>query len=448
MTPKKSTLPKIVSTKEPQLIPIHKLKLDTANPRFDRSVDQVEASRKLFDSEKIKMTKLAADIAKNGLNPTQLMIVVPEDEWYIVLEGNRRLACIMGLIDPSRVPTEFKSSFERLSNGAAIPKEITCFVVSKRAEANSWIQERHTGSNDGVGVSSWDTEQQRRFLANTIGTPDRTLQLIDWMKENTPEIAKLYQEKNMFTNIERLLDDEASRSALGLKFEKGQLKATVSFDALKKALAKIVKDFHGGATVDIIKNKAKRAAYIKSIEPDLPTGSDSRPEVPLIDLRKEAKSAASGKRTTTKNPLERKTLITKEFKFNCSNNRIMCMIVELRHLDIDRYTNSASMLLRAFLEMSTYLYAKKKGVPKVSGVQGRWDADWNSVINYLESHAYLEKSQITALRKLVSNKDQMLSYDTLHQCVHNKDFFPEKKDLIRIWTMLEPYFVHIGESNV
>jgi hypothetical protein len=124
------------------------------------------------------------------------------------------------------------------------------------------------------------------------------------------------------------------------------------------------------------------------------------------------------------------------------------MIVELRHLDIDRYTNSASMLLRAFLEMSTYLYAKKKGVPKVSGVQGRWDADWNSVINYLESHAYLEKSQITALRKLVSNKDQMLSYDTLHQCVHNKDFFPEKKDLIRIWTMLEPYFVHIGESNV
>lgn len=437
----------ILMTNNSLLIPIQKLKLDPNNPRFDKSADQLEATAKLFQSEKTNMVNLAADIAEHGLNPTQLLTVLPEDDWYIVLEGNRRLACVLGLIDPNRVPAEYRAAFQRLSIKASIPKVVFCYVVSKRSDASGWIQERHTGLNDGVGVSSWDTEQQRRFIVNTRGTPDRTLQLVEWIKANTPDIAKQYQERNMFTNIERLIDDEAVREKLGLRYESGQLRSVVSFNSLKKAIGKIVKDFHSGMTVDTIKNKTDRSKYINSIDDFLPGPKDATQEVALSSLAS-TKSVAREKSPPARNPLDRRILLTKDFKFACSNDRIMSIVFELRHLDLDKYPNGAAMLLRAFIEMATYLYAKKKGVPKVSGTQGKWDSDWNIVIEYFEAGQMLEPSQIKALRKLSSNKEQMLSYDTLHQCVHNKDFFPTKSDLIRIWSMVEPYLYYIGQSGV
>lgn len=437
----------ILAADNARLIPIQKLKLDPNNPRFDKSADQLEAASKLFQSEKTNMVNLAADIAEHGLNPTQLLTVLPEDDWFIVLEGNRRLACILGLIEPNRVPPEYRAAFQRLSSKASVPKEVFCYIVQKRGEASGWIQERHTGSNDGVGVSSWNTEQQRRFIVNTRGTPDRTLQLVEWIKANTLEIAKQYQERNMFTNIERLLDDETVREKIGLRYEKGQLRAVVSFDSLKKTMGKIVKDFHGGMTVDTIKNKTDRAKYLESIEAYLPGPKDSTKEVALSDLVP-AKSAYKAKKTPAKNPLDRKVLLTKDFKFSCSNDRIMSIILELKGIDLDKFTNAAAMLLRGLIEMSTYLYAKKKGIPKVSGAQGHWVGDWNIVIGYVEENKLLEASQIKALRKLSSNNEQMLSYDTLHQCVHNKDFFPTKPDIIKICSMIEPYLSLIGQSGV
>lgn len=344
----------VMAVRDTIRIAIPKLKLDTNNPRFDRSSDQLEAALKLFQSEKTNMVNLAADIAEHGLNPTQLLTVVPEDDWYVVLEGNRRLACILGLIEPSRVPPEYRTAFQRLSAKASIPKEVLCYVVAKRAEANGWIHERHTGANDGIGVSSWDTEQQRRFTVNTRGTPDRTLQLVDWMKANTPEIAKQYQERNMFTNIERILDDEISREGLGLKYVEGQLRSKVSFEALKKSVGKVVKDFYSGKTVDIIKSKDKRAIYMKSITEFLPTPFDSRPETALIDLAP-ARPASKVRKSVAKNPLDRKVLLPKEFNFTCTNERIMSIVFELKHIDLDKFPNGAAMLLRGLIEMATYL---------------------------------------------------------------------------------------------
>ncbi len=436
-----------------QFISVGKLKLDIANPRFEKSADQREAMEKLFQSENKKMVNLAEDIARRSLNPTQLMIVVSEDDNYIVLEGNRRLACIQCIIDPNRAPAEFRKDFIRISAlDTKPPKEILCYVVAKREEANGWLLERHTGQNDGIGVSSWDTEQIRRFNVAAKGIPDRTLQLVDWIKAQAPDIAKLYQEKNMFTNLERLLNYELARKALGLTFKNGQLFAEVTYNALHKVLMRIVGDFHkgkekGGITVDDIKTNANKDEYLDKIESDLPTETDKEEGKPLLTVEKPG-TPTKVRGASIKDPNDRKHLIPRGFCFESKNQRLMEIVYELKKLDIDLYSNACSVLLRCLIEMSTYYYAEKFGVSGVKLKQGEWNKNWHKVIAFMEGNGTLNPSESAGVRKVASaTNNDVLSYDTLHQSIHNPCFFPTKTVIIKIWSMVDPYLTAIGKSG-
>ena len=109
--------------KEPVIekIRIANLHLDLRNFRFEEQHSQKEAIATMIADQKNKLVALAKDIFENGLNPTDLIIVVRLNEGnnqYRVLEGNRRVTCLKLINNPSLIPNEFaniRRQFQRLA---------------------------------------------------------------------------------------------------------------------------------------------------------------------------------------------------------------------------------------------------------------------------------------------------------------------------------------------
>ncbi|GAG54655.1 unnamed protein product [marine sediment metagenome] len=140
-----------------QEIEVDKLLLDVRNPRHDILEKQNETLAEIMLNQRGKLLKLARDIVDFGINPSDLTIVIPikdDSGKFIVLEGNRRLAAIQLLCDPTlaalgydtKNTNAFKLHSERYKKSPI--DKLRCVVFSQRDDANHWIELRHTGENE------------------------------------------------------------------------------------------------------------------------------------------------------------------------------------------------------------------------------------------------------------------------------------------------------------
>ena len=119
-------------TLEPLEVFVHQLFLDPGNPRLFGHLDPnmekenptsaltQTALRNLLTSkgDKFKMSTLEHSILTNGWQPVDLMFVkkiANEDGKYLVLEGNRRLATIMSVLENENTPDELRTALKKLN---------------------------------------------------------------------------------------------------------------------------------------------------------------------------------------------------------------------------------------------------------------------------------------------------------------------------------------------
>lgn len=156
------------------------LLLDERNPRFPEQVSgQDEAVTAMLVDAAPKLVNLAQDVANEGsLNPTELPVVVEEDGELVVVEGNRRLAALKLLRNPDlataaseQLGTELVKRFKTLQQIGVGPDSIDVFQAESREAARHWIELRHTGENDGVGVLGWQAWQTNNYVAGEVVRP-------------------------------------------------------------------------------------------------------------------------------------------------------------------------------------------------------------------------------------------------------------------------------------
>lgn len=81
---------------------VDKLDFDLDNPRNEQQGSQREALEVMLTSEPKKSQVLAQHIIDNGLNPTDLIAVIPSTgDRFTVVEGNRRAAVLRVLLKPA-----------------------------------------------------------------------------------------------------------------------------------------------------------------------------------------------------------------------------------------------------------------------------------------------------------------------------------------------------------
>jgi hypothetical protein len=137
-------------------ISVADLMIDEANPRLGQpNVGQREAQRELARLQQTKILKLAEDIIRYGVNPSDLPIVMPFDQRrYVVLEGNRRLVALRSLENPDSMVGALTAAVLNAMRKLSISyqqnpiESINCLVVKDREEARHWIELRHTGISD------------------------------------------------------------------------------------------------------------------------------------------------------------------------------------------------------------------------------------------------------------------------------------------------------------
>lgn len=193
------------------------------NPRHDIGVNEEDTLKKLFEKTGFqKMINLAEDIYLNGLVNANLITVVenPDNDRYTVYEGNRRIACLKLIDNPSKFPFLSKNQIDRMKelkkeNPSTVDFNNIACLVTDESDAYFIMDRIHSGEDKGRGVKSWESYEKDNFKHRTSPEEKRSISNI---------IANKYLEylgediKNLmaYTNIQRLFNNREVKSAIGI----------------------------------------------------------------------------------------------------------------------------------------------------------------------------------------------------------------------------------------
>lgn len=430
------------------------LLLDLENPRHDILGNQREAYRFMLDDQGDKLINLANDIIQEGLNPSELPIVVPYEKdgtKFVVLEGNRRISALRILLDPKLSETTSNKTlitqFKKLSKDAdgKIPSKLRCVVFKDRDSAVRWIRLKHTGENQGVGTVRWDATGIRRFNER-FGKTSLSLQILEYVSENANLDEQTRNNINdiAITNLDRLISDPYVRNFIGINIKGGQLNSNFPEKEILKPLVKIVSDLaNKKIKVSDIYNKKGRINYIESFPKTAsPTPNQILKTPTGIFNNNVTFSSNAPKKMSKMLPLKRKKLIPTHLKLYINTPKTNEIYRELKLLDIEDFKNAVSILFRVFIEFSIDNFLDKNNIvytntELIKKIQ--------LVVKHMKTNSIMTPKELKPIMTCISNPNSLVSTNTLNAYVHNKNFIPIPNDLKTTWDNLQPFIEKIWE---
>ena len=430
--------------------------LDLENPRNDITESQRTAIGAMIDEQADKLVNLAKHISENGISPSKLPIVTPhptEKNKFIALDGNRRITAIKILAEPELANLSKNSAVAKQLKAIKFDikklRKISCAVYESRTEALPWVKLEHTGENLGVGMVRWDAQSVARFNER-FDSSSPALQVLEFVKSHAGLDAKTVANlKNVkITNLDRLMADPKVRDFVGIEIEKGVVSAKLEKSEITKGLKKIVSDLaNNKINVNTIRKKEDRENYLEKFSTsDIPSRKKVASSPWLLEdgspssVSSKATLGGSSKSSIRSKPLSinRKTLIPSSCILKIDAPRINSIYRELKRLELSQYVNACAVLFRVFFEVSLDHYIKQK---KLTGVtdDSKLTQKVDHVANDLEQKGVLKKNELKAPRGSITNKHSVLSVDTMHAYVHNKNYSPIEKDLKVSWDNIQQF---------
>lgn len=148
---------------------VEDLLLDLENYRIPtRPDDEAAALNYLYAEEDV--LGAARLILRDGYFDNEVPIVVDDDAGFVVLEGNRRVSALKGLLDPDSVPShahDLRALLKRYAVEAEdLPKSIRVLVAPSREAAKPHIARLHTT----VPKKRWSRDQQANYYYSLLGS--------------------------------------------------------------------------------------------------------------------------------------------------------------------------------------------------------------------------------------------------------------------------------------
>lgn len=435
---------------------VDELYLDLKNPRFAGLSSQREALEKIVVTQGAKLVNLAEDIVGFGMSPAHRMLVMKSSgkgsRGYIVMDGNRRLAALRVLSNPTVLDgmkevgditaKKLRALAKKFNPDDVQPLEV--FECKDEEQTRHWIEAIHTGENDGRGVVGWDGIATARYRGE-----NSSLKVLEFIKKvgNLSDEEEAALERFPITNLDRLLGTPEVRSRLGLELEAGELLSDLPQTELLKPLKRIVSDIAlKKVTVSQIKSKEDRLKYLDTLGRDLPDLSKrtGTPE-PLDQLSVQGKGSAKAN-AKPRNPslTDRKTLIPPQSQcyLSIDDHKLQQMCKELRKLPLDNYPVAIAASFRVFLELSLDHYGTKNKVPQYNPDGMKLKQKLDSVADHLQANG-VTKRDLQEFRALGNNKNKALSVDRLHGIIHSKYALPTAVELRSGWSEVQVAFTKI-----
>lgn len=197
---------------------IGQLRFDPDNPRLPPGVDSEDVSAVLqFMLDDASLVELASSIAAQGYFPGEPLLVCPfpelaadaqpeppkQDEKFTVVEGNRRLAAVTLLQNPTLAPVR-KEAIAKLAEDGA-PEELPVTVFPTRDDILDYLGYRHI-----TGIKEWDPLPKARYLAQVrdrrqaLGEPSDNKELARIIGSNGPYVGRLLTALKSFDRLDEL----------------------------------------------------------------------------------------------------------------------------------------------------------------------------------------------------------------------------------------------------
>lgn len=143
-------------------IEVSKLFFDPQNPRLPQKLIGENDQDKVIDYllRTGNITELMKSIAETGYsNAEPLLVIRKEEDSYIVVEGNRRLAALKLLDNPSLAKVRISSIMEIVDEAKHIPNIVPVILYEKREDILDYLGYRHI-----TGVKDWGALEKARYL--------------------------------------------------------------------------------------------------------------------------------------------------------------------------------------------------------------------------------------------------------------------------------------------
>lgn len=143
-------------------ISIDNLRFDPFNPRLPRIYEQLDDSEIIeWMLQDASLIDLFSSIANNGyFGGEPIVVVKSEGDNYIVVEGNRRLAAVKLLNNPSLATIKQSTIKDILQEREVkdIPHSLPSYILTDREEADDYLGFRHV-----TGVKSWGALEKSKY---------------------------------------------------------------------------------------------------------------------------------------------------------------------------------------------------------------------------------------------------------------------------------------------
>lgn len=425
------------------------LLVNRANDRHGELENETAAIAWLFNEREQHMRNLTKDIVETG-QIYEVPLVWPDDGRFVVFDGNRRITCLKLLDDPRRAPTVELQTFFRDQKAlwqGPFPKRIACQVETDRDRIDDILYRRHTGTQNGVGQSTWDDRMKATFVSRTGkgGGPS----VADEIEKRLAQANLLPARRKIpRSTLNRLLSAEPFRHRVGISMKGGRFAFTHDEATSLPALARIAGDLANRQVVlgDIWDMDGKQA-YLNRLESEgvlpLPSRSSAKPKA----VKPEAE-VAKVKPSIKAVPTLRKTLIPhKDFGLIWPGRlqRHHRIWEELQfHLDLANHPNAISVLLRVLLELALENYLKEAGVSVHDN--DKLATRLEKAALHLQAAGTIDGKQVDVIRKFKQG-DKVVSADTLNRYVHSPNFAPSPEHLMSVWDSLADVIVHMLQAE-
>lgn len=187
-------------------LPITSLQLDSENPRLPEGLQGQNQNELAVDMALgFDALTVAESIARNGYFASEPMIAIPSptNGIYIIVEGNRRLAALLGLSRPDiRGRFADADKWNRLASEAhiALDQRVPVVVVPDRRTVTPIIGFRHI-----TGILQWKPYAQARYIARLVDS-DRMdyAQVAQMIGIDRTKVGDLYRDQAIAVQAKRL----------------------------------------------------------------------------------------------------------------------------------------------------------------------------------------------------------------------------------------------------
>ena len=467
-------------------ISVTSLHLDDKNPRLGREFTASaprEIIQYLFDND--KAFEVAESIADRGFFPNEPLLAIQENERYIVIEGNRRLAALKALKEPGLLNSNFQAKVERLvrriSNIKDLAKVPVTIAPSRRA-TDRQIAGRHIGTP----VLAWRAENRASFIlekleegydndelstllgfsAADIQNARQTRSIPDMARsiELPEEVKAKLGNPKIFTTIKRVFDSTVGRQYLMIEPDANHgIIGTTTKHEFVKGFTRLVTDLalnkQTSRTLNTIEDME---SYFKSWKPDELPQKKHGSFVPSDIIKGKSTASKGGSLLAQPKPkkgkIESLTVLPRDFKVKFGNDRLSDIRNELTRLKRDDFPNAGAVLLRVFLELTVIDYFNRTG--DYSNIIQKLKAQNVQLPHGVPTMKQIVKEVIGVAKKHLSQADankveKALKYDKaapftisdMHGFVHTTDI-PSQRDILQFWSRLEPLFRHMLENDI